>query len=81
MAPGEWGSAGLSAGVAGLPPAKEEDVSPIPAAGISPRAEVRKEKSSGGWDRRGTTGREMENFQKSARGQDHPGWPAGTKSA
>ena len=75
------GSAGLSAGVARLPPAKEEDVSPIPAAGISPLAEVRKEKSGGGRDRRGTSGREMERFQKSARGQDHPGWPAGTKSA
>ena len=35
----EWGSAGLSAGVAGLPPAKEENVSPAPAVGISPRAE------------------------------------------
>ena len=76
----EWGSAGLSAGVAGLPPAKEEDVSPIPAVGISPRAEVRKENSSGDQDRRGTSGREMESFQKSARGQDHPGWPAGTSS-
>ncbi len=43
----EWGSAGLSAAVARLPPAKEEDVSPIPAAGISPWAEVRKEKAVG----------------------------------
>ena len=76
----EWGSAGLSAGVAGLPLAKEEDVSPVPAVGISTQAEVRKEKSSGGQDRRGTSGREMERFQKSARGQDHPGWPAGTNS-
>ena len=77
----EWGSAGLSAAVARLPPAKEEDVSPIPAAGISPWAEVRKEKSSGGRDRTGISGREMEIFQKSTQGQDHPGWPAGTKSA
>ena len=77
----EWGSAGHSAGVARLPPAKEEDVSPIPAVAISPRAEVRKEKSSGGQDRTGTSCREMESFQKSAWGQDHPGWPAGTKSA
>ncbi|TKC33362.1 hypothetical protein EI555_003012 [Monodon monoceros] len=27
-------------GVAGLPPAKQEDVSPIPYAGISPQEEV-----------------------------------------
>ena len=60
---------------------KEEDVSPIPSAGISLRTEVRKEKSSGGRDRRGISGRAMENFRKSARGQDHPGWPAGTKLA
>ncbi|TKC33370.1 hypothetical protein EI555_010421, partial [Monodon monoceros] len=37
--------------VAKLPPAKEEDVSPIPATGISPRAEVRKGKSRGSWVR------------------------------
>ena len=75
------GSAGLSAGVVKLLPAKEEDVSPVTAAGISPRAEVRKEKSSGGLDRRGSSGREMESFQKSARGHDHPAWPAGTNLA
>ena len=60
---------------------KEEDVSPIPSAGISLRTEVRKEKSSGGRDRWGISGRTMESFRKSARGQDHPGWPAGTKLA
>ena len=76
----DWGSAGLSAGVPRLLPAKEDEVSPVPAVGISPRAEVRKEKSSGGQDRRATSGREMESFQKSARGQDHPAWPAGTNS-
>ncbi|XP_032474657.1 uncharacterized protein LOC116746979 isoform X1 [Phocoena sinus] len=68
-------------GIAGLPPAKEEDVSPIPATGISPCAEVRKEKISGGRDRKGISGREMESFQKYTWGQDHPGWPAGTKLA
>ena len=77
----ERSSAGLSAGVSRLPPAKEEDGSPIPSAGISPRAEVREEKSSGGQDRTDISGREMESFQKSAWGQDHPGRPAGTKSA
>jgi len=77
----EWGSAGLSAAVAKMPPAKEEDVSPIPAAGISPWAEVSEEESSGGRDSRGISGREMESFQKSTQDQDHPGWPAGTKSA
>ncbi|TKC33649.1 hypothetical protein EI555_021662, partial [Monodon monoceros] len=66
--------------VSRLPPAKEEDVSPIPAVGISPRAEVRKEKSSGGWDRRGNSGREMESFQKSVRVQDHPSCPSDTIS-
>ena len=76
----EWGSARLSAGVPRLPPANEEDVSLIPDVGISPRAEVRKEKSSGGRDRRGNSGREMESFQKSPRDQDHPAWPAGTNS-
>lgn len=35
----EWVSAGSSTGVAGLPPAKEEAVSPAPAVGSSPQAE------------------------------------------
>ena len=45
----EWASAGPSVGVAEPPPAKEEDVSPAPAIGSSPQAEVRKlEKRQGG---------------------------------
>lgn len=40
---------GPSVGVAEPPPAKEEDVSPAPAIGSSPQAEVRKlEKRQGG---------------------------------
>ena len=81
MARCEWGSARLSAGVAGLPPAKEEDVSPILAVGISPWTEAWKEKGTEAQDRRGNSSREMESFQKSSRGHNHPGWPAGTNSA
>ena len=53
-----WASAGPFAGVAGLPSAKEEDVSPAPAIVSSPQTEVRKqEKSSGGQERRDSSGR------------------------
>lgn len=39
----EWASAGPLAGVARLPSAKEEDVSPAPAVGRYSQTEVRKQ--------------------------------------
>ena len=77
----KWGSAGLSAGVAKLPPAKRRMCHQYLPLEFLPGAEVRKEKSSGGQNRRGNSGREMESFQKSARGHEHPGCPLGTISS
>ena len=53
--------------------AKEEDVSPAPATGSSPQAEVKKqEKWHWGLDRRNNSGRQMKSFQKSHQARTIP---------
>ena len=54
VARADWDSAGRSAGVARLLPAKEQDVSPVPAVGSSPqdRSEEASERVTG-WKVRG----------------------------
>ena len=51
-------------------------MSPTPAVGCLPRrGGGSKKKDSGSQNWGGNSGREMEIFQKSPLGQDHPAWP------
>ena len=53
-------------------------MSPVPAVGSPPG---NKRKGSGSQDGKDNSGREMESFQKSPWGWDHPAWPARAHSA